>query len=451
MSILREYVVNADPDDIQTRLEDWENARRVFQELVKDLHLAAKRVPEAFEETSDTSIAAKAAFQTSATKLTSKVQQLTDAIEALGEARAEVKRAQEKHRALEQKLSFEPVSAPDESASKYAQTGPGIDSAQAVQNRKNFQADRRAYDAQQATIADAEQAAARQIEQVDTQNYTSQPPVRALTEEPGSPNDPAPKPPSSPGSYSQIAASRARISKINSNTLYPEGWGHEIIAQEKANIEAHQAENKPEWDGNQWINADGSPAPSTSYAMVETANGLAPLAGGTGGMTAMAVAGGGALLTAGVAKALASKFAAGGASAKAGAPAATSRSAAARSTGARAGAAGARGAGAGAGARGAGGRGAGGRGAGAAGGRGAGAAGGRGAGRAGAGGRGAGVGGRRGGKKRDENGSQNQEWAADYTDDWTETASDVLDPGASRGWVPNPPADGGESGPRQSK
>ena len=43
----------------------------------------------------------------------------------------------------------------------------------------------------------------------------------------------------------------------------------------------------------------------------------------------------------------------------------------------------------------------------------------------------------RGGRKRDERqNGQDQDWQADYTDDWTESASDVLDPGAARGWVP---------------
>ncbi|MEU0264629.1 hypothetical protein [Nocardioides sp. NPDC006303] len=439
MNILKEYVVNANPEEVEARLTDWETAKRTFEELARDLHLAEKRVPEAFEETSYTATAAQDAFRTAATKLTNKVQQLTAAIDALSQAQTTTRNAQKTHEKLEQTLSFEPVSAPDASASKYAQSGPGIDSVKAVQNQKALQADRNAYNAQEATIADAEQAAAKQIQVVDQQNYTSQPPVRALTEEPGTPNDSAPKAPSSPGSYSAIAASRAQMAKYNSGTLYPDGWGHELIAQEKANIEAHQAENKPEWNGTQWINADGTPAPSTSYAMVETADGLAPMAGGSGGMTALAIGGGGALLGAGVAKALANKFAS-GAAAKAATASATSRSASARAgaAGARAGAgagargagAGARGAGAGAGARGAGGRGA--RG----GPTGAGSRGGR----AGAGGAGG-----RGGKKDDKRNGQDQDWQADYSDDWTETASDVLDPNAARGWTPNAPQ-GDDSG-----
>ncbi|MFD7073476.1 hypothetical protein ACFV9G_04635 [Nocardioides sp. NPDC059952] len=268
---------------------------------------------------------------------------------------------------------------------------------------------------------------------VDNDNYDAEPPVREITDDPNAERGDAPTAPSSPGSYSQIAASKARMEKYNSGTLYPDGWGHELIAQEKANIAGYEAENKPEWNGTQWINADGTPAPSTSYAMVETADGLAPMAGGSGGMAALAIAGGGALLSAGVAKALANRFASGSA-AKAATPSATSRSAAARggAAGARAGAgagagargAGARGAGAGAGARGAGGRG--GRG----GPTGAGSRGGRG---------GAGGAGGRGGKKDEKRNGQDQDWQADYSDDWTETASDVLDPNAARGWTPNQP------------
>ncbi|TQL66639.1 hypothetical protein FB381_0503 [Nocardioides albertanoniae] len=450
--LLGQYVAKASPQDVEDRLTDWAQTQEAFTDLATDLDLAAKRVTEAFPETSATAQAAQHAFRTAAEKLTNKAEQLDAAIVALREARSETTRAQETHKRIEQSLSFTALSAPDPSSDKYAASGVGVDAAQGVENQKALKADRAAYNAQQASIAEAEAAAAKQIQQVDEQNYTSQPPVRALTDEPGSPNDPAPQPPSSPGSYSDVQAARARMAGYNSGTLYPGGVGHELIAQEKANIEAYEAENKPEWNGNQWVNADGSAAPATSYAMVETADGLAPLAGGTGGMTALAVGGGGALLGAGVAKALASKFAAGG-TAKAATAGGAQRSAAARSASAKAGAAGARASGAasraaGAGARGAG---AGARGTGARG-AGAGSRGATGAGsRAGRGGAGAGAG--RGGRKKDsrQNG-QDQDWQADYTDDWTETASDVLDPNASRGWVPDPPqGDGSGDGKSQTR
>ncbi|MBB3090501.1 hypothetical protein [Nocardioides albus] len=450
MSVLTEYVAKANPDDVEARLKDWEQAARTMRRVAQDLEAAAKNLPKAFEETSLTTEAAQRAFTESAQKLSHKVAQLESAIQALGQAQGTTRTAKEKLAQLEVSLPTNHGPAPDPSSPKYALTGTGIDSAQAVQNQKALQTDRAAHAAREQAIADAEAAAAKQIQVVDEDNYTAEPPVRAITDEPNSDPGSSPAAPSSPGSYSDIAAARARMASYNSGTLYPGGMGHELIAQEKANIAAYEAENKPEWNGNQWVNADGSPAPSTSYAMVETADGLAPLGGGTSGMSALAIAGGGALLGAGAAKALASRFAAG--SAKAATASATSKSATARSgsAAARAGAAGARaGAGAGAGARGAG-AGAGARG-GAAGGRGAGARGGAtGAGSRGGRGTTGGAGGR-GGKKDDKRGGQDQDWQADYTDDWTETASDVLDPDASRGWTPNAPEGDGSGNDKSGR
>ncbi|MET8519161.1 hypothetical protein [Nocardioides sp. NPDC004968] len=440
MIVLKEYVAKASPEEVESRLSQWRDARQQLAEAAANLDLAASKVGEAFQDTSLTTAAAQRAFKDASSGLTRKTDQLDAAIDALGDARATTRRAKTIHDQLEASLPATHGPAPDPSNPKYSQSGTGVDAAQATQNQKALQADRAAHAAREQAIADAEAAAAQQINQIDESNYTAEPPVRAITDEPSTENSKPPAAPSSSGSYSEIAASRARMAKYNSGTLYPDGWGHELIAQEKANIEAHQAENKPEWNGTQWVNADGSPAPSTSYAMVETADGLAPLGGGTSGMTALAIGGGGALLGAGVAKALANKFAS-GASAKAATASATSRSATAR-----AGAAGARAGGAGAGARGAG---AGARGAGAgAGARGAGGRGARG-GPTGAGSRGgrggAGGAGGRGGKKDDKRNGQDQDWQADYTDDWTETASDVLDPNASRGWTPNAPQ-GDDSG-----
>ncbi|MFE7223228.1 hypothetical protein ACFU7D_00450 [Nocardioides sp. NPDC057577] len=433
MLMLEQYIASAAPEEVESRLAEWRRARTAMNEAASSLDLAGKRVGDAFEETSLTTDAAKTAFKETSSGLTRKVAQLDAAIEALSKARATTKQAQETHKQLEASLPATHGPAPSPSDPKYAQSGTGVDAAQATQNQKALQADRAAHAAREQAIANAEAAAAQQIREVDDSNYTAEPPVRAITDEPDTDSGKAPAAPASPGSYSAIAASKARMEKYNSGTLYPDGWGHELIAQEKANIAGYEAENKPEWNGTQWINADGTPAPSTSYAMVETADGLAPMAGGSGGMAALAIAGGGALLSAGVAKALANRFAS-GASAKAATASATSRSAAARggAAGARAGAgagagargAGARGAGAGAGARGAGGRG--GRG----GPTGAGSRGGRG---------GAGGAGGRGGKKDEKRNGQDQDWQADYSDDWTETASDVLDPNAARGWTPNPP------------
>ncbi|SDK26945.1 hypothetical protein SAMN05428985_103324 [Nocardioides sp. YR527] len=445
MVILKEYVATANPEEVRARLKDWIQARQVMLDASRDLELASGKLPEAFEETSFTTEAATRAFRTASEKLNTKVNQLNAAIEALTSAQNTTQRAQDAHKQLEASLPANHGPAPDSSSPQYAQSGPGVDTAQAARNQKALQDDRAAHAAREQAIADAERAAAEEIKQIDRANYTAEPPVREITDEPNTESSSKPVSPSSPGSYSEVAASRARMTQYNSGTLYPGGMGHDLIAQEKANIEAHLAENKPELRDGQWINADGTPAPSTSYAMVETADGLAPMAGGSGGMAALAIAGGGALLSAGVAKALASKFSS-GASAKAATASATSRSAAAR-----AGAAGARaGAGAGAGARGAGvrgaGAGAGARGAGGRGGRGGPTGAGSRAGRGGAGGAGG-----RGGKKDDKRNGQDQDWQADYSDDWTETASDVLDPNASRGWTPNTPQDDASSADKNGR
>ncbi|MFE3997703.1 hypothetical protein ACFX43_02740 [Nocardioides sp. YIM B13467] len=439
MERLRTYVSGADPSTIDMLIDSWREAERQFRTSGSVLVQSGKAAEDGFSAASMSGQAARRNMEASGNKTTDKSEVIKAAVEAMQDVRAKITTAMREYARLEATLPATHGAAPNASDPKYAQSGTGVDAAQATENQKALQADRAAHAAREAAIADAERAAAQQVQDVDTSVDDAEPKVRALYDD-GSGSDPVPAGSSgSPGSASQVAAAEARMAKYNSGTLYPDGWGHELIAQEKANIEAHKAENKPEWNGTEWINADGTPAPATSYAMVETADGLAPLAGGTGGMSALAIAGGGALLGAGVAKAIASKLSA-GASAKAATAGAASRSAAARSTAARAGAAGARaGAGAGAGGRGAGARGTG------AGARGTGA-GGRGAGRGGAGGRaGASGAGGRGAKKRDQNGTQNQEWEADYTDDWTETASDVLDPGASRGWVPNAPQ-GDDSG-----
>ncbi|MGH3999304.1 MAG: hypothetical protein ACRDTJ_17815, partial [Pseudonocardiaceae bacterium] len=351
MSVLREYVTKADPDDVEARLRDWDQASRMLRRVSQTLDVAANNVPKAFEETSLTTAAAKQAFSESSQKLSHKADQLDAAVKALSAAQSTTRTAKQKYAQLEASLPTNHGPAPDPSASKYAQTGTGVDTAQAVQNQKALQADRAAHAAREQAIADAEAAAAQQIQVVDEDNYTAEPPVREITDEPNTDNGKAPAGPSSSGSYSDVQAARARMAKYNSGTLYSGGMGHELIAQEKANIAAAEAQNTPEWNGKEWINADGSAAPATSYAMVETADGLAPMAGGAGGMTALAIGGGGALLGAGVAKALANKFA--GGTAKAATAGATSRSAAAKSAVARAGSAGAR-TGAGAAARGAG-------------------------------------------------------------------------------------------------
>ena len=420
---LGDYLRGADPSTIDALLQSWSLGRNSFRDAGETLIRSGKEAEDGFSSSSLSGQSARRNMEASGNKTTDKSDVIKEAVSALQDVRATITTAMREHARLEATLPASHGAAPNPSDPKYAQSGTGVDGAQATENQKALQSDRAAYAAREAAIADAERIAAQHVQDIDTSIDKAEPKVRALYDDGSDDSDPVPAGTSSSqnGSHTDIQNAQSRMSKYNSGTLYPDGWGHELIAQEKANIAGYEAENKPEWNGTEWINADGTPAPSTSYAMVETADGLAPLAGGTGGMSALAIAGGGALLGVGVAKAIASRFAA-GASAKAATAGATSRSAAAR-----AGATGAR-AGAGAGARGAGGRGTG---------AGARGAGGRGAGGRGAGGRGAGAAGGRGAKKRDQNGSQNQEWEADYTDDWTEAASDVLDPNASRGWAPN--------------
>lgn len=435
---LSDYVRGGDIAAIEAMLRSWEGARDNFNGAGKTMLDNAGRVEDGFSETSLSGQAARRDMETSGKETNKKRDVLKDAIDALWIVHAKLYEAMEAHKRLEATLPDSHNPVPPESSFN-TKPGGGTSTAEATANQQKYADAKQDYAKDEAAIADAEREAAQRVQAVDVSVEEAEPKVRALYDDGSDSNALPPGTSTQPGSASQVAAAQARIGKYNSGTLYPGGVGHELIAQEKANIEAHKAENKPEWNGTDWVNADGTRAPATSYAMVETADGLAPLGGGAsgaGGMAALAIAGGGALLTAGVAKAMASRF--GGGAAKAATAGTASRSAAARSTAAKAGTAGAR-AGSGAGARGAGARGAG-----AAGGRGTGAgarggaAGGRGAARGGAAGRGAtGAGSGRGGKKRDQNGSQNQEWEADYTDDWTETASDVLDPNASRGWVPN--------------
>lgn len=422
---LDDYVRGANPDAILTMTEGWDGGREAFNGAGTTMDKNATKASNGFSETMASGAAMKSSLLDSSKFAHEKRDKIRDAEDALGVVQLRLSEAIVAKAQIDHDL---PDSHPSVNPADYPTDAKQVGKRQAEANDTALAQAKADYAAREAAIADAERKAAAKVQAVDAAVIEADPKVRALVDPDNTREERPSGSPAVRGSYSDVAAARARMAKYNSGTLYPDGWGHDLIAQEKANIAGYEAENRPEWNGTEWINADGSPAPSTSYAMVETADGLAPLSGGAGGATALALGAGGALLGAGVAKAIASKFGA-RASAKTATAGGTSRSAAARSAAARAGAAGAR-AGAGAGARGAGARGTG------AGGRGTGA-GGRGTagGRAGARG-GAGAAGGRGAKKRDQNGSQNQEWEADYTDDWTESASDVLDPNASRGWVP---------------
>ncbi|MEI7058006.1 hypothetical protein WBG06_19425 [Nocardioides sp. CCNWLW239] len=341
--------------------------------------------------------------------------------------------------------------APDPSSQKYAQTGIGIDTAQAVQNQKALASDRAAYAAEEAAIAAGEARAAHHIEQINDGVVTADPKVRAITEDP---NDKAgasssggiggagSQAPYSYGSASRIQEAEARKAGYRPEVIYPDGWGHELIAAENETINAELAKNEPEWDGSQWINADGSPAESTEYATVETADGLAPLAGGSSGALALGVGVGGAAVGAGLAKAIANRFgaASAGRAATAGAGAArtSAASGAARATSAagrggtagRAGGVGRAGGGAGSGGRsmtGSGSR----------------------AGMRGAGG----AGGRTGGKKDDKAQGKNQEFLEDTDEQWSDpNGNNVLDPETDRrAWATyDPKTQNPDGSPRQS-
>ncbi|MEI7056254.1 hypothetical protein WBG06_10595 [Nocardioides sp. CCNWLW239] len=434
---LDDYVRGADPGAILTMTEGWGDGRTAFNRAGRTMGDNAGKASDGFSEVSASGAAVKSGMLDSSKFAHEKRDKIQDAEAALEVVRLRIREAIEAKAEIDSSL---PGSHPSVNPADFPTDPKQVGKRQAEENDAALAQARADHAAREAAIADAERKAAAKVQAVDAAVIDADPKVRALIDPDNTRQERPSGSPGVPGSYSAIAAAQARKAKINANATYPDGWGYEKIEAENAKIKEYEAQNLPEWDNEkgQWINFDGSPAPATSYAMVETADGLAPLSGGAGGATALAVGAGGALLGAGVAKAIASKF--GGGAAKAATASATSRSATAKSAAARAGAAGGRaGAGAGAGARSAGARGAG-----ASGGRAAGAgargtgAGGRGTARGGAAGRGAtGAAGGRGGKKRDQNGGQNQEWEADYTDDWTETASDVLDPNASRGWVPN--------------
>lgn len=427
---LDDYVRGADPDSVLTMTEGWNGGREAFNSAGTVMERNANKANGGFSETMESGTAMKNSLVNSSKFAHEKRDKIQAAEVALGVVRNRL------HEAMVAKAEIDtslPGSHPSVNPADFPTDAKQVGKRQAEANDAALAQARADHAAREAAIADAERKAAAKVQAVDAAVIDADPKVRALIDPDNTRQErPSGSPTAVPGSYSDIAAARARAANYNAGVMYPGGWGHDLKAAELENIKAYEAENRPEWDNEkgQWVNFDGSPAPATSYAMVETADGLAPLSGGAGGATALAIGAGGALLGAGVAKAIASKF--GGGAAKAAAAGATSRTASANSAAARAGAAGARAGGASAGNRSAGARGAGARGAGAAGGRGAAGAGSRTGSRAGAG---AGAG--RGGKKDQRRDGQDQDWQADYTDDWTETASDVLDPNASRGWVPN--------------
>lgn len=415
------YVAAGAPDAIAAMLDGWRRAGYGFNDAGKSLTDEAPIVEEGFSETSMSGRAARSDMQQSGSEVEKKYTVVSEAEVALTAVQFQVKEAMKDHIALSATLpsSHDPVNTSDYDT----EVKPGeVNERQASEGRAALQQAQAEHAARERAIAHAEKVAAARIRDYDTSVDEAEPKVRALYDDgsgqSNAPSNPASTPTTVPGSASAIAASQARMAKYNAGVSYAEGDGHDLIQREKELIAAEEEKNAPEWTGTEWVNADGSPAPATSYASIETAEGLAPLAGGTSGAVALGVGLGGAILAGGVAKAIAGRFAAPGSAAgnaQAGKTSATSP----RTAG------GARGAGAAAGKKltGAGGRGMGGAGS---------RAGGRG-GPAGAGSRagakGAGSAGRGAGKKKDDKtGSQDQDWQADYTDDWTDPNYRVWDP-----------------------
>ncbi|MDQ4110509.1 MAG: hypothetical protein M3306_05335 [Actinomycetota bacterium] len=411
MERLKAYVDGADEAILDDLIRRWGSGERTFRSAGETLHENGKKVEDGFSSASESGPAARRGMQQAGEKTSDKSDVLKEAVAAMQHFRGTLSTARSQYAKLAATLPATHGPAPD--PADFPTSGVGVDGEANAQALKDKQAK---HAAAEAAIAHAETEAAAQVGYVDDAVREDEPKIRALYDDgTNSQPQPAGTPTSQPGSYSQVQASKARIAATNSGTLYRDGMGHEIIERERENIKAHEAANQPEWDGTQWIDAYGNPAPATSYAMVETAQGLAPLAGGPG-MGALAV-GGGIALGAGIAKAVASRLGAAraaGASAKA-TTAAKSAAGGARTAApaSRAGAAGSR-----AGAHGSAGR--------------AGAAGGRGgrAGMAGSGSRqslknaargGAGTAGGRGGRGKDEESAGKAiEYQADYSKDYSD-------------------------------
>ena len=423
------YVAAGAPDAIAAMLSTWRTAGSRFDGTGQLLAEDAKNVEEGFSETSLSGQAARSDMQQSGAEVKKKYEVISAAEVALTAVQFQVKEAMKDHAALSATLpaSHEPVNASDYDT----EVKPGeVNERQASEGRAALEKAQAAHAARERAIAHAEKVAAARIRDYDTSVDEAEPKVRALYDDgsgqSNAPSNPASTPSTVPGSASAIAASRARMAKYNPGVSYAEGDGYDLIQKERDFIAAEEAKNEPEWTGTEWVNADGSPAPATSYASIETADGLAPLSGGTNGAVALGIGLGGATLAGGIAKAVASKFATPGLT--------TGKAQAAKASGATSKAAtGARGAGGTAGKKltGAGGRGMGGAGSRAGGRRGSGGAGSR------AGAKGTGAGGRGAGKKRDDkSGSQDQDWQADYTEDWTDPNYRVWDPKTDSGRLP---------------
>ncbi|MFE6649127.1 hypothetical protein ACFVJS_21350 [Nocardioides sp. NPDC057772] len=353
--------------------------------------------------------------------MTKKAETIEEACKAMSVVAQRYDQAKQKYDFHEANLPTSHGPAPSASDPKYSTEG--VTGAEKASRESALSEAKAQHAAEERAIAEAEREAAFQCQQVDDGNREAEPKVRAITEVSstssgtnGSSAGGSSGGYSRPGSRSVVNAAQAKYDSVSPGTLYADGNGYDIRAEQQEIIKQAHAENIPEWDNDagMWVNSDGSPSPATSYASIETAEGLAPLAGGIGGATALGIGLGNAGLGVAAAAALKAKFGAGSAAAAGKASAAGSPAkATAGRTAAAASRVGAGAAGQGARSAGAGMRGAGGRGAAGAGSRGQMRS-------AGAGGRaGVGAGGRGRGKDK-QKGDLDVDLMADYSSDYSD-------------------------------
>lgn len=341
---LQQYLLAAEAQDIDTEVFNWRHSRDMFTLAAQQFDTLANECSHAFAESSYTASAASRGYRTAAAEMEEKATTIEDACKALTRVAERYEQAKKKYDEHEAKLPTSHGPAPSASDPQYTTEGyHGADKT----SRENALTDAKAQHAAEAqAIADAERDAAFHCQQIDDGNQEAEPKVRAITEPPSSSSGSSGSSAggssggySSPGSFSTVNAAQAKHDSVNAGTLYADGDGYQIRAEQQAIIKQAHAENIPEWNNQtmQWVNSDGSPAPATNYASIETAEGLAPLAGGAGGMAALGIGLGGAGLGAAAVAALKAKFGAGAAAAaasKAGAAGNPAKSAMGRTPGA---------------------------------------------------------------------------------------------------------------------
>lgn len=319
---LQQYLLAADAQDIDAHVTNWRRSERLFRVAATQFATLAKGCGDAFAESSYTAQSAASSYNAASSQMLEKAETIGAACTAMSRVAQRYDEAKKKYDLHEGKLPASHGAAP--SASDPAYTTEGYSGADKTSRESALSAAKAQHAAEAQAIADAEREAAFQCQQVDDGNQEAEPKVRAITEEPstssgtnGTGSGSSSSGYSSPGSRSAVNAAQAKYDSVNPGTLYADGDGYDIRAAQSDIIKQAHAENIPEWDkdAGMWVSSDGSPAPATSYASVETAEGLAPLSGGIGGAAALGVGLGGAGLAAGAVAALKAKFGAGAAAA----------------------------------------------------------------------------------------------------------------------------------------